>query len=146
MAQITGKKFASLLDYTLKFPLFIDEKDIEKGDGVHVVLPIQCFDPDKKAEQKHYDAVSKALEEPSIERRIHLMEKATNDMEKSNYQSYSVGTISYKSVPEISSIKVVVKIDGEEKELVVRDGEMLDGLFNFLEDISRDFNKLVSEK
>jgi len=144
MAQVTGKQFASLLDYTLTFPLFIE--DVNKGDDVHAVLSIQCFDPDKKAEQKHYDAVIKALEEPSIERRIHLMEKATNEMEKANYQSYSVGTISYKSVPQISSIKAVVKVDGEEKELIVRDGESLEGLFNFLEDVNRDLNKLVSKK
>lgn len=144
MSQITGKKFASLLDYVLKFPLFIE--DINKGDDAHVVLSIQCFDPDSKAKQKHYDAIIKALEEPLIERRIYLMDKATNELEKSNYQSYSVGTISYKSVPEISNIKAVVKIDGREKEFLVRDGEMLDGLFDFLEDMSRDFNKLVSEK
>lgn len=146
MVQITGKKFAGLLAYTLKFPLFIDEKDLDKGDNVNVVLPIRCFDPDKKAEQKHHDAIHEALREPSLEKRVFLLEKASIDLEKSNYESYAVGTISYTSLSGISGIKAFAKIDGEAKELIIRDGEMLDGLFDFLENLSAHYNELVVRK
>lgn len=146
MYKFSGKEFVGILTHVLKYPLLFDEKDLENAsNAVNVLLPIRCYDPDEKAKQEHLNEVYKALEKDSPEERMYLLEKATNKLEKANYESYIVGTICYTALPGVSGIKVFAKID-EEKEFVVHDGEQLDGLFNFLEDLSNHYKELVLKK
>jgi hypothetical protein len=140
MTEITGERFAELLAYDLKFPLFIKD-DAEARKQQNVVLEIHCYDPDEKKEDELLKAATEALQEEDETKRMVLFEMVNQRMDQSNHVSYKVGEIRYSSKPQISNIEVKSDYDGKREELVIKNGESVDPLFVFLQKMSEDHGK-----
>lgn len=140
MTEITGERFAELLVYDLKFPLFIKD-DAEARKRQNVVLEIHCYDPDEKRESELLKQANEALQEEDQTKRMVLFEMVNRRMEQSDHVSYKVGEITYTSKPQISNIKVKSDYDGKREELVIKNGESVDPLFVFLQKLSEYHGK-----
>lgn len=144
MNELTSKSFSELVAHVLKFPLFI-KHDGESNKQQNVVLEIHCYDPNKEKEERFRKAAFDALQEEELEKRVKLFEEVSQDMERSNYESYKVGEVTYNSKPEVSNIKVKSDFDGKSEEITISDDKWLEPLFVFLDELSEDHRKRLSK-